>query len=214
MPTQAVIFDLDGTLINSLDDIAGSANWALRRLGRPAHNLDTYRYYIGNGADVLMRRALGPDHEDLADEALGLFKGHYTDHAMDLTRPYPGVPAMLDALVKRKTPVAILTNKPQEATDAIVHALLAKWDWAVVHGHRAGVPKKPDPMSALNIVEQLGADPGECVFVGDARPDMETARAAGMVAVGCLWGFRDKQELLDYGAQHLIEKPNELVKLL
>lgn len=214
MSTQAVVFDLDGTLINSLGDIAGSANWALGQLGLPKHDVEAYRYFIGNGADVLMERALGDAAAELGAKGLELFLGHYAEHSMDVTRVYAGVGALLDAVSRRGLPMAILTNKPQAATEDVVKTLLGRWKWSVVWGHREGIAKKPDPAGALGIATELNVAAKDCVFVGDSAPDMLTAKGAGMMAVGVLWGFRERAELLENGADHLIEKPAELVKLL
>lgn len=213
MSYHAVLFDLDGTLIDSLADIASAANAALRTLGQPTHPLDAYRYMVGEGADVLVERALAADQQHLAGEALKLFKAHYTRHLVDETVLYPGMAEALDALAERGIAMAIVTNKPQRAADQIAEALLSRWNWMLTAGHRAGVAKKPDPVSALAAAEAADVAPAQCLFVGDTKTDMLTARAAGMCGIGVTWGFRARRELLDYGASHLIDHPRQLLDI-
>ena len=209
-----IIFDLDGTLINSLDDIAAAANHALRSLGLPTHTVEEYRYKVGYGADVLFQKALPSDQQHRISEALAQFKTYYAQHMDDHTRLYPQVPELLDALASLREPMAVLSNKPHAATQAIVQKMLGQWRWAFVAGHREGIAKKPAPEPALEVARELKAEPRRVHFVGDAEPDMQTAVAAGMIAVGALWGFRSREELVHHGAQHLIEHPLQLLELL
>jgi phosphoglycolate phosphatase len=214
MLPRAAIFDLDGTLLDTLADIADSANKALRELGQPIHDDEAYKQMIGEGADVLARRALRPDQQHLVAHMLDLYKRIYLKHAFDRTRPYPGIGDLLAELALRSVKTAVLTNKPQENTDPVVHHYFPGFPWGAIHGHREGVPKKPDPHPALQIASELGVQPGHCLFIGDSKFDMLTARAAGMIAVGCLWGFRDRNELIDSGAHHLVAEPREILSLL
>ncbi|MEX2673491.1 MAG: HAD-IA family hydrolase [Phycisphaeraceae bacterium] len=211
---HAILFDLDGTLIDSLADIASAANASLRDLAQPTHHTPDYRMMVGDGADVLMRRALPADQQHLADEGLALFKQHYAQHVADETALYEGMDDTLDALTERGFPMAIVTNKPQAAADQIAAKLLTRWTWVCTTGHCEGVPKKPDPTSALAAAEAAGVAPGRCLFVGDSKTDMLTATAAGMVAVGVTWGFRDRAELVAHDAAHVIDHPQELLTLL
>lgn len=210
----AALFDLDGTLLDTLADIAAAANHALVELGQPAHPVAAYRYMAGDGADVLMQRALPKDSQVLAAEALRCFKAYYIDHAFDHTALYDGVAMMLDGLVERGWQLAVLSNKPHENTQRVVERLLGRWPWAEVAGHKPDVPKKPDPTSALAIVERLGLSPDEVWYLGDTNTDMLTATSAGMIAVGVLWGFRDRDELVEHGARHLIDEPMQLLDLI
>lgn len=208
-----IIFDLDGTLLDTLADIAVAADRALTDLGQPTHTDEAYRYMVGYGSDVLMRRALPEDRRDLAERALELFKTHYYRHLNERTTIYPGIAELLDELTARGTPMAILSNKPHPATLDCAAGMLGRWTWAAAAGHRDGVPKKPDAAPALQIAEELGVPPRRCLFVGDTEVDMLTARNAGMTPIGVLWGFRDRSDLTDHGAAHLIESPRQLLDL-
>lgn len=212
MPYRAILFDLDGTLINSLADIAAAANAALHALGQPTHPAADYRPMVGDGADVLVRRALPRHQQHLADDALALFKRHYSRHLVDQTELYPGMAETLDALRERNVPIAVVTNKPQEAAEQIAAKLLDRWSWRCIAGHRPNVPKKPDPTSALAAAAAAGVPAEQCLFVGDSKTDMLTAAAAGMPSAGVTWGFRTRQELIDHHATHLLDHPRELLQ--
>ena len=214
MNHRVILFDLDGTLIDSLADIAAAANAALRRLNQPAHPEAAYRLMVGDGADVLLRRALPADQQHLADEALALFRQHYGRHLADQTTLYDGIADLLHALAARGVPMAIVTNKPQRAAEQIVAHLLHQWQWVSMDGHREGMAKKPDPTAALAVARVAGVAPEQCLFVGDSKTDMATAEAAGMCGVGVTWGFRHRDELLAHGARHLIDQPHQLLDLL
>lgn len=211
----AVIFDLDGTLIDSLADIAASLNHALAELGQPTRTIDEVRGLVGYGASELVRGALAPERRDaLFEDVLARYRARYRTHLVVETRPYEGVEEMLEALEVRGVAKAILTNKPHAASREITEALLGRFRWDAVIGQREGVPHKPDPAGALEIARALGAPPSAFYFVGDGDTDMRTARNAGMEAVGCLWGFRDRAALEGAGAQHLIAHPRELLPIL
>jgi phosphoglycolate phosphatase len=211
MNQRAVIFDLDGTLLDSLADIAAAANRALAALGLPGHDTEAYRRMVGSGADVLMQRALPDDQQTLLRSALERFREHYRSGMLDHTAPYEGVPQLLDRLSERGVPMAVLSNKPDAAAQQIVATLLGRWTWSAVAGHRADVPKKPDPVAATRMAEKLGVEPADCLFVGDSAVDMQTAVNAGMRPIGVLWGFRDRGELIEHGAAELLEQPLELL---
>lgn len=213
MPTRPVIFDLDGTLLDTLQDIADSANWSLAQLQMPAHPIESYRYFVGEGADVLMQRILPADRQDLRDQCLKLYKERYAAHAFDATRPYPGIPGLLTGLAARRVPLAVLSNKPDAATRQVIAHYFSNVPWAIIAGQKEGVPRKPDPAAALEIAQQLKVPPAQCLFIGDTRIDMQTAVNSGMTAVGALWGFRDEKELRDSGANHLIAHPSEILRL-
>lgn len=213
MPIPAVIFDLDGTLLDTLADIAAAANHALEAMGLATFPLDDYKWMVGEGADVLMQRAI-PDADDATiDDAVAWFKAYYVEHPADHTKLYDGMAALLDALVTRGLPIAVLSNKPHANTLLVVERLLSEWPWAVVMGHRDDRPKKPDPTTAREIAEHLGIPTAECAFVGDTKTDMQTAVNAGMLAVGAEWGFRDRAELVEHGADHVIAHPGGLLDL-
>ncbi|MCO5166302.1 MAG: HAD-IA family hydrolase [Planctomycetes bacterium] len=210
----AVVFDLDGTLVDSLEDIALAMNDALVALGRPPHAVDAYRAFVGRGVGVLAARALGHDDPALTARAVDAFRRGYAERLVERTRPYPGVPALLDALAARGVPAAVLTNKPEPAARALVERLLGAWRWAAVIGDRPGLPRKPDPTGALEAARALGAAPGDVLLVGDSDVDVETARAAGMIAAGAAWGFRGRDELEAAGAHVVVERPADVLELL
>ena len=216
MAARAVIFDLDGTLLDSLEDLADSMNAVLLRSGLPTHPLDAYRYFVGEGIEMLVQRAVPEAERAPARLAahVGAMRSEYDLRSAAKTRPYPGVPELLDALEARGMPAAILSNKPHDATVEIVTQLLGKWRFRAVLGARPSVPKKPDPAGALEIAAGLGVPPGEILYLGDTATDMRTARAALMRAVGALWGFRTEDELREAGAEFLARDPGDLLDLL
>jgi phosphoglycolate phosphatase len=216
MTFRAVLFDLDGTLLDTLDDLADSANLALRRLGLPEHSVEAYKHFVGGGIDNLVRRAVPEDRHDPATlaECLNLTREHYAARWAEKTRPYAGIPEMLDALTMRGIRMAVFSNKPHEFALLCVERLLAGWHFEVVLGAGATLPKKPDPAGAQRIAERFQMEPAEIVYLGDTDTDMQTAVAAGMFPVGVLWGFRDAEELLANGASVLIEQPLQLLRLL
>ncbi len=216
MAGRAVIFDLDGTLLDSLEDLADSMNAVLLRSGLPTHPLDAYRYFVGEGIEMLVRRAV-PEPERTPERLAGhvaAMRSEYEIRSVVKTRPYPGVPDLLDALQSREVPAAILSNKPHEATLDVVARLLGRWSFRAVLGARPTVPKKPDPAGALEIAGGLGIPPEEILYLGDTATDMRTARAACMRAVGALWGFRTADELREAGAEFLARDPGDLLDLL
>jgi phosphoglycolate phosphatase len=214
MRFDAVIFDLDGTLADTLEDIADAVNHALALHGAPTHSRETYRHLVGEGVERLVERALPPERQDLKDAVYAAVRDHYIAHMLDKTVPYEGVPEMLETLAERGMPMAVLSNKPSPATEQIVEHLFPSTQFAAVVGHTPELAHKPDPASALEIARRLGAEPARCLYLGDTSTDMETAVAAGMVPVGALWGFRDREELETHGARVLIEQPLDLIPLL
>jgi len=195
--TRGVIFDLDGTLADSLGDIAAAMNRTLVAHGFPEHPVAAYRTFVGEG----IRGAF-----------LAAYQADYADHLLDATRLFPGIPEVLDALQSAGMPVGVLSNKPDLPTRQMVDALCSRWAFRAVFGERPGVPRKPDPMSALALADALGAPPESVAFVGDTGVDMLTARAASMRPVGVLWGFRPK-EVLATGVEAAGTGP-ELAQLL
>lgn len=209
-----VLLDLDGTLADTLGDIAAAMNHVLAAHGLPQHQAPQYKLLIGEGVEMLSRRAVPADRESLIPEIVTAFRAHYADHLLETTRPYDGIPEMLDALDAAGLPLAILSNKPDAPTRRIVEALFPRVPFRAVLGYRGDFPRKPDPASALHLATQLGVPPTQVAFVGDTSVDMETARAAGMHALGVLWGFRDRDELLAHGAAALAAHPSEVPTLL
>lgn len=213
MPTQALIFDLDGTLLDTLEDLTHATNHALAVLGHGPVPPEDCRKMIGNGVRVLLERALGGNGADL-QKALDAFLTYYDEHKCDHTGPFPGVPETLNTLAERGQRFSILSNKPHPATVQMVGQLLADWRFEVVYGQREGVPLKPDPVAALDIAQKMDVQPDRIVFIGDSGEDMATAKSAEMFAVGVSWGLREVSELQAHGADVIVNTPADLLDVL
>ena len=213
---KAVLFDLDGTLLNTLDDLADSMNASLKRFGFPSHPVDTYKYLIGDGLRNLVLRALPEQNRDetTINKIADAEREEYGRNWANKTHPYEGVPELLDALTDRKIAICVLSNKPDDFTHIIVQKFLSNWKFAAVQGQNKYTPVKPDPTGANQIAQRLGLAPADFLYVGDSNTDMQTANAAGMFPVGVLWGFRPKDELMQAGAKALIERPEDLLNLV
>jgi phosphoglycolate phosphatase len=211
---RAVLFDLDGTLADTLADLASATNWALQQVGCPPCTVDSYRYKVGDGAREMCERALPADKQGLADDVLRLMGQQYDKHCFDLTRLYPGIADLISALTQRRLSLAVLSNKPDEFTKRVIAHYFQPSPFAIVRGQLPNVPLKPDPTAALQITQELGIPPAHWLYLGDTNTDMHTARAAGMHPVGVLWGFRDRAELLGSGAEHIVANPRDLLDLL
>jgi phosphoglycolate phosphatase len=210
---RGVIFDLDGTLVDSLRDIADAMDHVLEQLELPKPSFVEYERFIGDGARLLVRRALG-GRADLEEAALAAFRERYSARLTVHTRPFPGIAPLLGELSRRNVPSAVLSNKPHPATVKMVRELFPTHSFVAVLGHRANTPTKPDPSSALELARSLSIAPSNVLFVGDTAVDVQTARAAGMVPIGVAWGMRTVEELRDAGAAHVLDSPNDLVSLL
>ena len=211
MQFSAALFDLDGTLLDTLDDIADSMNRVLAAHGFPVHGLDKYRYFVGDGARTLVTRTL-PESERaprFVDACLDEYRADYGLHWKDKTRVYPGIPELLDGLTARGVKLTVLSNKPHDATVKCVEAFLPRWRFDVIRGQLDGTPHKPSPAGAQAVARKLGIPCAEFLYLGDTATDMQTACAAGMFPVGALWGFRPAQELADHGARVLIARPED-----
>jgi|YelNatPaOPRAMG01_1025707.scaffolds.fasta_scaffold02577_18 phosphoglycolate phosphatase len=213
---QAVLFDLDGTLLDSLKDLADSVNVVLRRRGLPVHPEEAYRSFVGEGMERLVQRALPEESRSgaLLQECVADLREEYARRWDRTTRPYPGIPDLLDALVARSLPIAVLSNKPHEFTRACVARLLPRWNFSAVLGAGEEVPHKPDPAGAVAIASRLAVPREAVLFLGDGPTDVLAAIAAGMIPVGALWGFRSEAELRAAGARLLLHHPLELLPLL
>ena len=216
MNYKAVLFDLDGTLLDTLEDIARSMNAVLTNAGFPAHPIEAYRGFIGEGIANLVRRALpeGCGDECTVQQHVSAMIDEYGRRWAEHTRPYPEIPELLHALAVRKFKMAVLSNKMDSFTRDMVKTLLADWQFEEVLGAQPSIPRKPDPAGALLISRQCGVRPEEFLYLGDSNTDMQTAVNAGMYPVGALWGFQEADQLLAAGAQKLIAKPLELLTLL
>ncbi len=215
MDYAAAVFDLDGTLLDTLTDLANAANAVLARQGYATHAVADYRRFIGAGVETLFARALPPGAGDRARIArcIRQFEEAYTQHWNIHTRPYPDVIEMLAALQARQIKMAVLSNKPHRFTERCVAEFLPTVKFELVLGQRQGIPRKPDPAGALEIAAALAVPVDQFIYVGDSTIDMETARRAGMVPVGVTWGFQSRTELEQNGAPTLIEQPLELLDI-
>ena len=213
---KAVLFDLDGTLLNTLDDLADSMNASLIRFGFPSHPVDTYKYLIGDGLRNLVLRALPEQNRDetTINKIADAEREEYGRNWANKTHPYEGVPELLDALTARKISICILSNKPDDFTHIIVQKFLSNWKFAAVQGQNKDTPVKPNPAGANQIAQRLGLAPANFLYVGDSNTDMQTANAAGMFPVGVLWGFRPKDELMQAGAKALVGRPEDLLNFV
>jgi phosphoglycolate phosphatase len=213
---KAVLFDLDGTLLDTLQDLAASGNEVLAGRGLPPHPLDAYRIFIGNGMVNLVRDvfppAMRPETEEEIAAVLEEYRAAYSRNWKNTTVPFPGIAGVLDRLVADAVPIGVVSNKAHDFTLQCVEAFLDGWKWDVLIGAREGHPRKPDPAGALEAAAVLGFAPEECLFVGDSDVDMMTARNAGMRAIGVSWGFRPVEELLEAGAEVILGSPSELLE--
>jgi phosphoglycolate phosphatase len=216
MTYKAVLFDLDGTLLDTLQDIADATNVVLVQFGFPIYDLQTYRYFVGEGMAALAFKALPELYRDpdTLKQLLSGITNEYKERWAIHTKPYPGIPELLDALVTNRIKMAVLSNKPHEFTVLQVEKLLPNWNFDEVIGECETIPRKPDPTGALKISKKLLISPAEFIYLGDTDIDMKTATSAGMYPVGALWGFRTANELLAGGAKVLIQRPRDLLEML
>ena len=216
MKFKGIIFDLDGTLVNSLEDIADSMNNVLQRYGFPSHELQAYKHFIGNGLKNLVREALPEASKDekLIIRCFDSMMEEYRNNCINKTQPYDGIIELLNELVTREIKLAVFSNKVDDLTKKVVMTLLPNYNFEVVIGSSAEIPRKPNPLGAFLISQQLRISPEELIYVGDTDVDMKTANSAGMFAVGALWGFRTKEELASNGAKYLLNHPLELIQVL
>lgn len=213
---EAVLFDLDGTLIDSLYDIGEAVNRVLSNYGFPTHKISTYRRLVGDGSRTLIERALPKKHcnDKTIDACLKEYIEDYSRNYNVKSEPYFGIPNLLDTLKTIDLKLAILSNKPDAITKKCVKSLLSKWDFDVVLGQRDSVPPKPNPRGALKVAKRLSIPPSNILYLGDTATDMKTAASAGMFPVGVLWGFRPLKELKENGACAIIDDPIEVLDLL
>ncbi|MDA8404057.1 MAG: HAD family hydrolase [Desulfobacteraceae bacterium] len=211
---QAVLFDLDGTLLDTLSDIAGAVNRALGKNGFPGHSIDVCRSFVGDGARTLITRALPEDAatDETIDRCLADFRQDYALNWHLATRPYPQIPELLDQLSGRGVRFSVLSNKPHEFTVKCVEKFLSAWPFEVVFGQREHVPLKPDPSSALEIAHLMDVPPAALLFVGDSPVDMKTAVNAGMDAVGAGWGFTGTKALAARHSGAIVKSPLEILE--
>jgi len=214
---KLLIFDLDGTLLNTIDDLAVSANYALRRSGYPEHPIEAYRFFVGNGITRLIERALPEEarQESTVLKLREIFVAYYQQHKTDFTRPYPGIPELLEYLHRQQIRMAVASNKYQQGTEELIHHFFGQSYFSIVLGQRENIPVKPDPTIVEEILNGTGiTDRSRVLYIGDSGTDMQTARNSGITSVGVSWGFRSRQELEENGACHIVDRPEKIIPLL
>jgi phosphoglycolate phosphatase len=215
MTHNAVIFDLDGTLINSLEDLADSTNEVLTKYGFTNHSIEAYKKFIGNGMRQLVKNSVPKNTEEsLIDTILQDLKSIYNKNFTNKTHPYENVHSMLEKLKELGIKMAVCSNKPDSLTNEIVEEIIGKDYFGVIFGEREGIPRKPDPTSLLEASRHLEVEPEKIIYLGDSGGDMICANKAGMFAIGALWGFREEKELVEGGAQILLSEPMELLEYI
>lgn len=211
---DTVIFDMDGTLLDTLEDLTDATNAGLAAKGYPARSLEEVRSFVGNGVGVLMRKAVPKSAlEEDAAACLDAFKAYYAEHWQDKTKPYDGILSLLSALKQRGVRAAVISNKYDRAVTALCEDYFPGC-FDAARGEREGVPRKPAPDGIFSILEELGAQKEATIYVGDSEVDMDTAKNAGLVSVGVTWGFRDRKLLKERGADHIIDRPEQILDLI
>lgn len=213
---KLIIFDLDGTLINTIADLGACTNYALEKLGYPTHDIESYKFRVGNGINNLFRRSL-PEGEKTDENVLRVrreFIPYYNAHNTDLSRPYPGMVELLEALQTEGILLAVASNKYQEATTKIIGELYPCIRFSAVLGQREGINIKPDPQIVFDILQATGVDKADVLYVGDSGVDMQTGLNASVETCGVTWGFRPRTELEPFHPQHIVDSVEELKKII
>lgn len=207
------IFDLDGTLLNTLDDLVASVNYALHTHGMPERTLDEVRSFVGNGVRLLMERAIPEGSANPRfEETFATFRAYYMEHSLDTTRPYDGIPEMIHALKQRGCRLAVVSNKFYAATQELIRHFFPEITVAIGEHEAEGIRKKPAPDTVFEALRQLGVGKEKAVYVGDSDVDLQTAHNSGLPCISVLWGFRNRDFLLAHGATTFISRPEELLK--
>ena len=215
MNNKAIIFDLDGTLIDSLEDIAVCMNQVLEELNLPSHQIEDYKYFVGGGISILVDNALDKNtNDEIKAKVTEKFKIVYDQKLHAKTKPYEGIYELLDELQRLNFKIGILSNKPHEFTIAYAKNLFSKYDMKEVHGQKSHIEKKPDPIAAIQIAQSFNVPCEEVYFVGDTMVDMQTAVNAKMIGIGVLWGFRDEEELMSNGATFVVKHPLDILDIV
>ncbi|MGD0786118.1 MAG: HAD family hydrolase [Sedimentisphaerales bacterium] len=213
MSYKAVIFDLDGTLVNSLEDLADATNYALKFFGQQVHNTEAFKQMVGEGTRTLISKALPTDKQELIEQVLVKMREKYMQICLNKSRPYNGLQEVVTELSKREFKLAVLTNKDEKMAQKIVSHFFNGL-FQIVKGTIEAVAVKPEPTAVLQVLAQLKVKPEEAIFVGDSKIDVQTAKAASIKAVGVSWGFRGRGELIEAGADCIISQPKGLLRLI
>ena len=213
---KLVIFDLDGTLLNTIEDLGNAANYALSQNGYPTHSLASYPFFVGNGVRNLIRKALPDDMrtDSIIESLLKDFKEYYNEHNTDCTKPYDGIEELLRNLQDNGVKIAVASNKYQQATEKIIAHYFGDIDFVAVYGQREGVNVKPDPSVVFSILSDAKVPKSEVLYVGDSGVDMETARRACVDSVGVTWGFRSEKELNEYHADMIVNRASDIFDIV
>lgn len=212
---KVAIFDLDGTLLNTLDDLANACNYALNKFSFPTHEVEKYKTFIGNGIYKLVERAVPDNKKDkeTVGKVLEVFSDYYNEHMMDMTKPYDGIINLLDELRMKGIKLAVVSNKKHEFTMEIVKKYFGN-RFDIVFGHRDNYKEKPDPSSVLEVIDKFNILKSECIYIGDSNVDIMTAKNARVKCIGVSWGFRGKEELANEGANYLADNTTELKNII
>lgn len=213
---KLAIFDLDGTLLDTIGDLAASCDVVMQMNGLPQHTTDEYRQMVGRGILRLVEAAIPEQMRspEYVEKVRRDFVAYYLDHIDLHTHPYNGIPELINAMTERGVKIAVASNKFQAGTERLIRSFFPDVEFVAVLGQRVGVPLKPDPQIDLEIIEAAGVEPSETLHIGDSGVDMQTAHAAGVRAVGVTWGFRSREELAESGADVIVDHPEEILNLL
>ena len=216
MKKKLVIFDLDGTLLNTIEDLGHAANYALEKNGFSTHTIASYRFFVGNGVRRLIMRVIPDEHrtDDTIDQLLKDFQAYYDEHNCEFTKPVNGIPELLTDLQEQGVRIAVATNKYQAAAEKIIHHFFPDINFVAIGGQQEGMNVKPDPSIVFGILFKARVPKAEVLYVGDSGVDMETARRACIDSVGVTWGFRSEKELVEYHAGTIIHKPEDILGLI
>lgn len=208
---KLAIFDLDGTLLNTITDLGKACNYALEKMGFATHPIQAYAYMVGNGVRNLMKKAQQDADEETIDQLLEYFVVYYNEHCLDTTKPYPGITELLEQLKKKEIAIAVASNKYQEATDKIIAGTLSEFDFVAIEGQIEGRNRKPDPSIIFSILEKYPVAKKDVLYIGDSGIDIECAKRACVESIGVSWGFRPITELKKANADHIVTRPAEIL---
>ena len=213
---KAAIFDLDGTLLNTLEDVVNACNYALKRCNFKTHSIEEYKVFVGDGRSKLIERIVPDEYkgnDEVKNKVLRLFDEYYSGHMLDMTKPYEGICEMLKSLKEKGVKLAVVSNKPDEFVGGIVKKYFGD-TFEIVHGQRTNYPVKPDPTTVYEVIESFGIKLNESIYVGDSNVDIYTAKNAKVKSIGVAWGFRGEEELREAGADYIVYDSNEITELI
>lgn len=213
---KAAIFDLDGTLLNTLEDVVNACNYALKKCNFKTHSIEEYKVFVGDGRSKLIERIVPDEYkgnDEVKNKVLRLFDEYYSGHMLDMTKPYEGICEMLKSLKEKGIKLAVVSNKPDEFVGGIVKKYFGD-TFEIVHGQRTNYPVKPDPTTVYEVIEYFGIKLNESIYVGDSNVDIYTAKNAKVKSIGVAWGFRGEEELREAGADYIVYDSNEITELI